>query len=220
MNTGVLSRILVSIIYILLGAFILYKPTTAGDSLCYLLAGTLALIGVIEIITFAVTKVEDLIASGSYSLAIGIILLVLAVFVIVQKELVVSLIPFIFGLMIAINGIISIQHAINLKRLQYGSGNATLILAVAIAIFGIVISMFPFKSVETLFLLIGIGLVVSGVFDIIGNLMLAHSVSRIRKKMDGQDVYEEAAPKPAAEIIPQPEPEAEAEAPAEEVVQE
>lgn len=99
------SKYIVSLIYVVLGAIIIAQPTIIGKSFCIILAVTLAIIGGASIASYILTKVEHRVAEGNNGLAYGIILIVLAVFIMLQQELVISLIPFILGLMITIRGV-------------------------------------------------------------------------------------------------------------------
>lgn len=168
----------VSVIYIILGLILVLKPTIVGDTLCYLLALSVGAMGVIYILTYVATNASDRVVEGNNGMAAGIILLILAVFILVKKSLVISLVPFLFGLMITVKGVAGIQHAMNMKRFNVANYKGSLYAGVGIAIFGLVIMMFPFDTVKLFFVIIGLGLVISGVLDLLETFVLNRQVGK------------------------------------------
>lgn len=184
MEQGRWTKYIVSLVYIVLGAIIIAQPTIIGKSFCVILAVTLAVIGGASVASYILTKVEYQVAAGNNGLANGIILFVLAVFIMMQQELVISLIPFILGLMITIRGVMMIQHAINLRRFGYGDFKVNLIIAVLVTGFGLVIMLFPFEMAIGFYISMGVGLVFSGVMDIMDNIMLSRELKKANKRME------------------------------------
>lgn len=108
------SRFISSLIYIAMGLVLIIYPTVIGDTICYMLSGAAVVVGVLQIIGYAMTTVETRVLENNNGLAFGIILILLGVFICLKKELVISMIPFILGFMIAVKGVTGIQNAVNL----------------------------------------------------------------------------------------------------------
>ena len=178
------SKYIVSLVYVVLGAIIIAQPTIIGKSFCIILAVTLAIIGGASIASYILTKVEHRVAEGNNGLAYGIILIVLAVFIMLQQELVISLIPFILGLMITIRGVMMIQYAVNLRRFGYGDFKVNLIIAALVTVFGLVIMLFPFEMANAFFIAMGVGLVFGGVMDIVANILMGRELKKFNKEME------------------------------------
>lgn len=178
------SKMIVSIIYILLGLILIIDPTKVGNTLCYLLAAAVGVMGVIYILSYMMTTVETRVVESNNGFAFGVVLIVLAIFIIAKKSLIISLVPFIFGFMITVKGILGIQNAMNLKRFGYGSFKGSMWAAVLVVIFGLVVMLFPFQTAKLFFVVMGIGLVLSGAIDIVANLMISRQLSKMQKGTD------------------------------------
>lgn len=169
-----------SLIYVLFGLALILKPLLVEDLLCYLLAGAAAVIGIVRIIGYLFTKVEDRIMQDTNGLAVGLSLLILAVFILMKGTMFIMLFPFVLGFMITYKGVEGIQNVVNLKKFGYPSPMVALIVACAITVFGIVVMMNPFSTAMALFRMLGIGLFVSGLADLIMDVVFTIKVKKGR----------------------------------------
>ena len=99
-------------------------------------------------------------------LMIGIIVVVVGVFVVFKIEVLLSIIPFLFGLLVLVSGSMKLQNVINLKKAGYKNWMAMLIMALLGIVLGIILIINPFSGVEFLFRIVGICFIYSGVTDI------------------------------------------------------
>ena len=172
------AKFISSLIYVLFGLALILKPLLVEDLLCYLLAGAAAVIGIVRIIGYLFTKVEDRIIQDTNGLAVGLSLLILAVFILMKGTMFIMLFPFVLGFMITYKGVEGIQNVVNLKKFGYPSPVAGLIVACAITVFGIVVMMNPFSTAMALFRMLGIGLFVSGLADMIMDIIFTIKVRK------------------------------------------
>ena len=174
------SKFVSSLIYIALGLILIVYPTLIGETICWMLSGAAAAMGVIHLIGYAMSKGGSRSDEGANGLATGMVLLLLAVFIVIKEEFVISIIPFILGFMITVKGVIGVQSAINLKRLGYGNFKGSLISAILVTLFGIVMMLNPFSTVKILFTMIGIGLLISGIVDMAANFVMAREMKKFK----------------------------------------
>lgn len=172
------AKFVSSLIYVLFGLALILKPLLVEDLLCYLLAGAAAVIGIVRIIGYLFTKVEDRIIQDTNGLAVGLSLLILAVFILMKGTMFIMLFPFVLGFMITYKGVEGIQNVVNLKKFGYPSPVAALIVACAITVFGIIVMMNPFSTAMALFRMLGIGLFVSGLADMIMDIIFTIKVRK------------------------------------------
>lgn len=175
------SMFISSLIYIALGLILIVYPTLIGETICWMLAGAAGIMGIIQIIGYGMTAVETRVTGNTNGLATGIVLILLGIFIVIKSDLVISLIPFILGFMITLKGIIGIQNAVNLKRFGYGNFKGSLLSAILILVFGLVMMMNPFSTVKLLFTMIGVGLLASGIVDIVTNLMISRQMKKFEE---------------------------------------
>lgn len=158
------QNIVTAVIYILFGIVLAVFPTTAVRTLGYMLGGVLIFAGAVKILLYM--KENNQKNYYTNDLMIGIIAVVIGVFVVFKIEVLLSIIPFLFGLVVLANGSMKLQNVMNLKRAGYKNWTAMLIVALLGLALGIILIINPFSSVVFLFRIVGICFVYSGVTDI------------------------------------------------------
>lgn len=152
-----------AVVYICSGLFLTVFPETTAKSIGYVIACFLLIMGLRSIFNYMMRDVSVVFYHNDLVVAALFILASIGVFI--NVEAVVSVIPFILGIIVSISGVIKLQNAINLKRLNHGGALTVFILAAANIIFGVVLIINPFQVMTTLIRIVGIGLIFSGVTD-------------------------------------------------------
>jgi len=176
MKSEKLSSVLGSLIYIALGLVLMFYPDIVGKTVCNILGGIAIVLGIVYIAAYLMTSVESRVVQNTNGLAAGIILLILGVFIFIKSEMVIALIPFILGFMISLKGIVGIQNTVNLGKFGSGMYKGNLYAAIIITIFGIIMMLNPFSTAKILFIMIGVGLVCSGLVDILANFIMGRKL--------------------------------------------
>lgn len=177
-----ISKFVSSLIYILMGLALILKPQLVEDAFCYVLATAAILMGIVKLIAYLATKVETRIAEDTNGFALGISLILLGLFVLMKSTMFVILIPFVLGFMITFKGIEGIQNVLNLKKFGFGYQKGVMAVSVIIAIFGIVVMVNPFSTLKILLVMLGIGLLASGVFDLLADMVFTRTLKKEEKK--------------------------------------
>lgn len=175
------SKLIGSLIYVAIGLVLIVYPSIVGETVCYMISGAAVAMGVIEIIAYSMVTVESRVTEDSNGLAEGIILILLGVFILIKKDFVIELIPLILGFMITVKGIKGIQTAFNLKRIGYGNFKLNVGISLAVGIFGLIMMLDPFGTAKVLFIMIGIGLFLSGIIDIATSFILDRQIKKAKK---------------------------------------
>ena len=117
----------------------------------------------------------------------GLVGMVLGAAVLYKVEVIISLIPFILGILVLFSGCSKLQDAIDLKRLGYGSWIGMLVVAVINIILGIVLICNPFQAAIVLFRVLGVGLIISGVSDCFSTIYFARKFHKFKLEQDAVD---------------------------------
>ncbi|MBR4411275.1 MAG: DUF308 domain-containing protein [Firmicutes bacterium] len=173
-----ISKFVTSLVYIALGAALIAEPRLVEDMFSYMLAGAALIIGVLKLIGYLVTKVETRIAEDTNGFALGLSLMILGAFILMESAMFIMLIPFVLGFMITFKGIEGLQNLLNLRKFGYGMNKVLLIVSLVITGFGILVMINPFSTKKVLLAMLGIGLLVSGVFDIIADAVFTHKLKK------------------------------------------
>lgn len=162
-NLG-LSFVLLAAVYAALGLVLLVWPVQVMDALCYLTGGVLLLYGVFAILTF--WRTEGRTAGHFLALCLGIVAAAVGVLLVVQPALFQSLLTVILGIYIAIDGLLNLKRALELRRMEHSSWPVCAGLSAASVALGLVVLFRPLLAGIALVRLIGAALLYIGAADL------------------------------------------------------
>lgn len=158
------DAVLAATAYLILGAVLLFFPGIAVVTMVHILAIAAAVIGVITIILYFAKGDKS---AGSGGLIKGIVYLAAAAALYFAAPLIVSVIPFVLGILIVISGVVKLQEAMDLMKHKQKSWGLLLVFAIPSIVLGILAIVNPFKAAELLLRIIGISLIYSAVSDLL-----------------------------------------------------
>ena len=120
------NLILMSLLYLALGIFLLMVPGTALNVVCYALGGVVLACAAVQLVRYFV--VERGVFQSQLTLISGIICLALGAFLLLRSDIVVSILPVVFGLFVIFDAIARVQNALDLRRCGYSSWKSFLLL--------------------------------------------------------------------------------------------
>ena len=156
-----LSLLLTSFLSLILGIVLIIATENLLVSVNYVLVCIFAIIGVIQIINFFITKqYKDNIYN---SLVLGTIFIWLAIFIYVYYTMIIIILPIIFSLYSFIMGIILIIKYFNLKNITKEKNKHYLVLSIISFIIGLFLIFRPELSVYTYFKITGVYVIIVGI---------------------------------------------------------
>ena len=173
------NLILMSILYLALGIFLLMVPGTALNIVCYALGGVVLACAAVQLVRYFV--VERGVFQSQLTLISGLVCLGLGAFLIIRSDIVVRILPIVFGLFVIFDSLGRIQNALELRRCEYSSWKGFLLLAVLSIVLGIVMILDPFGTMETLVMAIGVILIIEGALNLLSALYTVIAVKRFLK---------------------------------------
>lgn len=174
--------ILSSIIYVAIGVILLLWPEMTAKNICYVVAILAIAIGIVNLFDYIRKQVGADIYR--YNLVYGLLAILLGVFILAKVNIVISIIPFLLGFAVTISGLLKFQNSMDLIRLKYSGWGAVLLIAILNIAFGIVLIVNPFTSATVLLICIGIGMIYSGVSDLIATIMLSNCIKKEAKAIE------------------------------------
>lgn len=180
--------IIAPILYAVLGIGLLFFPNAVLEYLCPVLIVVAAVFGVIEIYSYLMRPAKENFQSNGF--AAGVILLVLAVTIFVQKEWFMEQVIVLLGFLIALNGVRELQNWVDIVRLKVNNAWITALVAALNLILGImVITNIPLIANVRL-TVAAIGLLFSGLADHITTVI---AYAKGKAGSNGEAVPESAA---------------------------
>ena len=173
------NLILMSVLYLALGIFLLMVPGTALNVVCYALGAVVLACAVVQLVRYF--AVERGIFQSQLTLISGLVCLALGAFLIIRSDIVVRILPIVFGLFVIFDSLGRIQNALELRRCNYDSWKGFLLLAVLSIVLGIVMILNPFGTMETLVMAIGVILIIEGALNLLSALYTVIAVKRFIK---------------------------------------
>lgn len=168
------SFVISAIVSMVFGIALIIFPGQISSAICYVFGGLLVLLGIVLVVKFfTLRSVSSLF---SVTLVAGIILAALGAFLIFYKDVAISAIPFIFGIFIGLDAIVSFQRSIILARSKFSKWWVTMLLAVLSLILGVVLVFNPFSAAIVMIRFMGVALVFNGIMDLIGTYNFTKNV--------------------------------------------
>ena len=154
------SLLTTAILYVALGVVLMLFPDKALKLGCGLIGLVTLGYGVVRIVSYMRGGSAQ---SQRFQLFAGVALGVVGVFLLVCPQFLVSLIPMALGVYILVDSIADIKQALDLKALGFTRWWVSLLAALLLGGFGIVMILQPFSLVSHLVMFIGVGFVLDGV---------------------------------------------------------
>lgn len=173
------NLILTSILYIALGIFLMIEPDTALNVVCYVLGGVVLLCAVLQLLRYFFA--ERGVFQSQLTLVFGLVCLGLGGFLVVRSDIVIRVLPIVFGLFVVFDSLGRIQNALELRRCHYSSWKGFLLLALLSVALGAIMIANPFGTMETLVMAIGVILLVEGALNLLSALYTTLAVRRFAK---------------------------------------
>ena len=217
-NNFLKGQIVTSIIYIALGACLVFMPVSTVNVICKFVFGILLiLVGLYHILIYVAEKLNSTI----FDLFSGGVLMVLGIFLFMNPQIVVKLLPILLGTFILVDSIWTLKGSLKLKKRGAGSWKFLFIGSIIFIALGISLVVNPFTMVKYTVIFAGCIFLVNGVLDLIYLILLRKGLKEIKQDVeavdaDGEivsdgnssetdDLNTEASVPPEEPIAPEPE---------------
>lgn len=150
----------------IIGIVLLVRPDESVQFISILCGVTVIMLGIGAWISYF-TKFKSIILAilGTLAIIAGIILCV-------RYRSIVSAVIFLFGVFVLVGGIVDLFSAIDAKRNDLKSWIVSVIMSAVTIILGLIVIINPFDSVMVLTQLLGAGLIVYAVMDLISFIQI------------------------------------------------
>lgn len=214
-NNFLKGQIVTSIIYIALGACLVFMPVSTVNVICKFVFGILLiLVGLYHILIYVAEKLNSTI----FDLFSGGVLMVLGIFLFMNPQIVVKLLPILLGTFILVDSIWSLKGSLKLKKRGADSWKFLLLGSIIFIALGISLVVNPFTMVKYTVIFAGWIFLCNGVIDMIYLILLRKGLKEIKQDVeaDGEiisgedsgetdDLDTEASVQPEEPIAPEPE---------------
>ena len=149
--------VLSSIVCIVLGVIFVVWRGGVIDVIGTILSIGMILIGIIYLGSFILS-----LATFGASTIVGILILAVGIWFLIQPSMIVSLIPMIIGVGLIFHGIRGITEALNARKYGYEKWGMNLTFAIICLVFGLICVFCPLGVLKKFIMLVGIILIIAG----------------------------------------------------------
>ena len=178
-----ITSIAFSLLFIVTGIFLLLKPETVINYVCYVLGLILVLWGVVSIIQFFSDKNSTNYLSLNF--IFGAFVFIFGIIILIKPSIIASIIPLLLGVWMIINGVTKLSYSLSIKNIF------SIIGAILIVIFGITLVFNPFEGAKGLTQIIGIALIIYSVFDLVESIIIAIGIKGKADPSEGKIIEAE-----------------------------
>lgn len=171
--------LLLSLVYLALGVFLMLAPGTTLSVVCYLVGGAVLLCGVVQLVRYF--RQKGAVWYAPVTLSSGILCCAVGGFLALRSDIVISILPVVFGLFVVFDSVSRIQNALQLRRCGYRSWTTFLLLGLLSVALGALMIANPFATMETLVVAIGVILTLEGALNLISSLYTSAAVWRFTR---------------------------------------
>lgn len=159
------NMLIQGIVFIVLGAFVLFWPGVTITTIIYAFGVLFAVSGVASIISYFIKSSETY--KSSAALAAGIFLIALAAVVFLFPKAVASFFSLLLGVVLVLSGIVGAIRALETRKFGGKGWIASLVIGIIVAIGGGIIIANPFDTTIMFIYVLGAIMVLNGVGDLI-----------------------------------------------------
>ena len=153
-----------ALLCILFGIVLVVWPDLSMQIVCTAVGAFLLIGGGVRLAVYFMTRDGSVYAQ--MNLAMGIVLAVVGVWILLQPDKVLAIIPIIVGIVIILHGVNNLRQAVTLCQEKYDKWWVVLILGLLTVGFGVLLIVRPFEALDTVVMMIGISLIFDGISDI------------------------------------------------------
>ena len=167
--------IVTSVVILVLGIFLFIQPDTIIRIVSIIFGGIILIPGITSLIDYFKNKNQSSLITGIITMIIGMIL-------IINTELVASILPFILGIYFIVNGINRLQYALELRKQRINS-TSSLVFPILIIVCGILFIINPFGGALAITKVMGIFMILYALLDLSNSIMLKREIQEVHDDM-------------------------------------
>lgn len=175
-NSFMNLSIITSLLCIIIGIFFIAYPKGSIRTISYLVASVMIIFGIIMIARF-----NDRLFFIDL-MTVGILLVVLGIIILLNPNLLETIIPICIGIYIVVNATIKVRLSLTLKKYEYRNWLLPFVFSLLSLLCGIIMIIRPEIGIESITMLVGILIIIYAVSDIIDLIVFKKNVNIISKE--------------------------------------
>lgn len=177
LKRGTIINLISTLMLLVTGVILVKNPVVTLNIVTYTVETILVVWGGITIVNYV--RVESKHDVFSLGFVQGVVCILLALFLIVNPEIIASILPVCIGIWMIFGSLSRIQVAIKLNAWGQRTSALYILLAVLMFAIGVVIICNPFKTATIIVQALGFGIIAYSILDIISGIGVLRFLNRI-----------------------------------------
>lgn len=177
LKKGTIINLISTILFLIIGIILLTNPVMTLNIITYAVESILIVWGTIIIVNYV--RVESKYDMFSFGFVQGVVCILLALFLIANPKIVTTILPICIGIWMVFGSLARIQVGIKLSSWGQRASVIYIFLAVLMFSIGLVIICNPFRTAALIVQILGGGIVVYSVLDIIESIGIIRFLNKV-----------------------------------------
>lgn len=179
-----MQTIVTAAMLVVIGILFIVFPESSLKVLCYIAGGIMIFLGACRLAQYILEMARQ---KHSTALVSAVMLLVLGIVFVVNPGLIIGLFTIIFGIVMILDGVETLQTAINGALIKAKCWWVDLIIACVVLVLGLVVLIC--NTSEWIMIFAGVALIVEGVLDLAGGIFYSVRANKEMEK-DTKEVFD------------------------------
>ena len=178
------SALISAAMYILAGLLLIFYPEISVTVVCKILGICVLAVGILKVMNWFILDLRSSLMRND--LLYGLIAVIVGIVILTRQEMLLDFIPLVTGLIICISGLGKLQSSAIAVRIGYSNALIYFLLSIVSIVFGVWVMFFVqgMFAAKTVFMLIGAGLLFSGLSDLFVTVFLSAKYTSYVKKFE------------------------------------
>lgn len=173
--------IIVIVVTAVLGILLMAFPDKMIAYTSIVIGGCFIICGLSALINYAIKQ------DSKFTLVLGIIAVISGIIICAAYRQIVSVIIFFIGIFLLVGGIVDLINSVDVAFRHFRSWIFTTVLSIASIVLGILSIVNPFNAQNKIVQLIGVGLVLFAVLDLVTFIQIKKVAKEFNKKLDSKE---------------------------------
>lgn len=176
MKKDKLIEFLVSLVLVIFGVILVIWPEKSLDVVAKGLSVAAVCIGIGLLISYLFRR--EIRPISQWKLMLGVILVLAGMFLLPRLQIVLSVVPFVLGVLVVCSGIAKLLHGLEYRRMGYPGWWAAILFAVCAIILGGIVVVNPFKTIKLAIRVVGVILIVDNFANVFDAVYIGYKLNK------------------------------------------
>ena len=165
LKKGTMINLVATLLFFVIGVILVITPYSVLNLITYSIEVILILFGIVTVVNYI--RVESKNDVFGFGFVQGVVCILIAIFLIINPEIIITILPICIGIWMVFGSLYRMQIAVRLNAWGKRASLIYILLSILMFAMGFVIICNPFKTAAVIVQMLGGGIIIYSVLDII-----------------------------------------------------